>query len=163
MCLFWWLHFTPPFTTFLIWLLDSLYKKYAMSYETVIIMSRTIAEMIESLENRMDLYHSSADDPAEDVHVKRIKECLKSMRKAYGQSYVEKFRDIRQAEAEDKVVTSVAIHGHNRHFIEQLQSEAKAQYFTLSKENIINIALACLEDCYVDNECDVEKLVDSFV
>lgn len=121
-------------------------------------MNRRTDEIIESLENILDNFSSVN---GEDQQVKSLRKTLTDMKVTAGKEYVARFVAIRNEESERKKVTSVAIHGNNQEFIEQLQAEAKAHHFTLSKENIINLALCCLRDKY-SSMYSVEELVDCF-
>lgn len=122
-------------------------------------MDKEIEDDINSLEELLE--NIPCRTAKEKQLINSLIKTTKAMKKHYGQIYVDKLADVRNAEAEAKVVTSVAIHEDNQKFIEELQLEAKEHYFHLSKENIINLALCCLKDKYISSG-DVESLIDCF-
>lgn len=123
-------------------------------------MDRTYSMVFKSIEEILRCYN--AETKKEEYHIDKLKRYAKQWKKHFGQCYVDKLANVRKNEENKKVVTSVAIHEHNQKFIQQLQSEAKKHYFTLSKENIINLALYSLEEEFLDLDCDVTELVDYF-
>ena len=118
-----------------------------------------VDEIQQSINQLEDILNSSFF--SEDKTTKRVKKYVQDMKKLHGKMYVGKLKDVRENEAEGKVITSVAIHGANQIFIEDLQAEAKEHFFTLSKENIVNLALLCLHEKY-NSMSSVEDSVDSF-
>ena len=123
-------------------------------------MFESKTELIQSMQELTDFHNSMCEQSDKDR--KLLERYCKKLTKVLGQKYVDKLANIRKIEADKKVVTSIAIYDHNQKFIKKLQSEAKKSGFTLTKENIVNIALYGLEQESMTNKHDVMTIVDNF-
>lgn len=122
------------------------------------VMSGRFSDFYNALDTAISLSDVTDNNGYE---LKLLRKRMKIIERKHGELYGHKLYAVSKSEAENKVVTSVAIHRDNQKFIDELQAEAKEHFFNLTKEMIINTALNCLKDKY-SSVSDVEELVDCF-